>query len=114
MPHHSPAGDPTTPPVAGSTAPAGTPSGSTAAASFRAGARWFTLFTLAGGLSDRTRGAFGRRRPWAIGGVVLGSASLVGIAFAQSPWGVGVACRRRGVLSAAMSPSSGSVTAAAE
>lgn len=26
-----------------------------------------------------------------IGGVVLGSASLVGIAFAQSPWGVGVA-----------------------
>ncbi|WP_314430812.1 MFS transporter [Microbacterium lacticum] len=145
MPHHSPAGDPTTPPVAGSTAPAGTPSGSTAAASFRAGARWFTLFTLAwlalwtvqltplqlliplqldtpddaggwisgvvssglvlavgglaeviagplaGGLSDRTRGAFGRRRPWVIGGVVLGSASLVGIAFAQSPWGVGVA-----------------------
>lgn len=145
MPHHSPAGDPTTPPVAGSTAPAGTPSGSTAAASFRAGARWSTLFTLAwlalwtvqltplqllippqldtpddaggrisgvvssglvlavgglagviagplaGGLSDRTRGAFGRRRPWVIDGVVLGSASLVGIAFAQSPWGVGVA-----------------------
>ncbi|MBZ6372127.1 MAG: hypothetical protein LBE44_09590, partial [Microbacterium hominis] len=36
-------------------------------------------------------GAFGRRRPWAIGGVVLGSASLVGIAFAQSPWGVAAA-----------------------
>ncbi|WP_314854615.1 MFS transporter [uncultured Microbacterium sp.] len=46
---------------------------------------------LAGGLSDRTRGAFGRRRPWALGGVVLGALSLVGIAFAQGPWGVGVA-----------------------
>ena len=45
---------------------------------------------------------------------MLGSASLVGIAFAQSPWGVGVARRRRGVLSAAMTPSSGSVTAAAD
>ncbi|WP_447947247.1 MFS transporter [Microbacterium lacticum] len=107
MPHHSPAGDPTTPPVAGSTAPAGTPSGSTAAASFRAGARWFTLFTLAWLALwtvqltplqlliplqlDTPDDAFGRRRPWVIGGVVLGSASLVGIAFAQVPWGVGVA-----------------------
>ncbi|MFT4052858.1 MAG: MFS transporter [Microbacterium sp.] len=44
---------------------------------------------LAGGLSDRTRGA--RRRPWAVGGVVLAAASLVGIAFATGPWGVGLA-----------------------
>nr|WP_183501055.1 MULTISPECIES: MFS transporter [Microbacterium] len=46
---------------------------------------------LSGALSDRTRGAFGRRRPWALGGVVLASASLVGIAFASGPWGVGAA-----------------------
>lgn len=46
---------------------------------------------LAGGLSDRTRGAFGRRRPWALGGVALASASLVAIAFASGPWGVGIA-----------------------
>ncbi len=46
---------------------------------------------LAGGMSDRTRGAFGRRRPWAIGGVLLGSASLVALAFASGPWGVGAA-----------------------
>ena len=46
---------------------------------------------LAGGMSDRTRGAFGRRRPWALGGVVLGALSLVGLAFATGPWGVGIA-----------------------
>ncbi len=46
---------------------------------------------LAGGMSDRTRGAFGRRRPWALGGVALAALSLVGIAFASGPWGVGVA-----------------------
>ncbi|WP_448262923.1 MFS transporter [Microbacterium aurum] len=46
---------------------------------------------LAGGMSDRTRGAFGRRRPWAIGGVVLGAGGLVAIAFASGPWGVGLA-----------------------
>jgi MFS family permease len=46
---------------------------------------------LAGGFSDRTRGAFGRRRPWALIGVALGTVSLVAIAFAQGPWGVGLA-----------------------
>jgi len=46
---------------------------------------------LAGGLSDRTRGALGRRRPWALTGVALATASLVAIAFAEGPWGVGLA-----------------------
>ena len=46
---------------------------------------------LAGGLSDRTRGPFGRRRPWALAGVWLGTLSLVGIAFAQGAWEVGLA-----------------------
>lgn len=46
---------------------------------------------VAGGLSDRTRGGFGRRRPWAVAGVALGSVSLAVLAFAQGPWGVGLA-----------------------
>ena len=46
---------------------------------------------VAGGLSDRTRGGFGRRRPWALAGVALGTVSLAGLAFAQGPWGVGIA-----------------------
>ncbi|MFH8249961.1 MFS transporter [Microbacterium sp. B2969] len=46
---------------------------------------------VAGGLSDRTRGRTGRRRPWALGGTWLATLSLVGIAFAQGPWGVGAA-----------------------
>ncbi|KIC57228.1 MFS transporter [Microbacterium hominis] len=45
---------------------------------------------LAGGMSDRTRGAFGRRRPWALGGVLLGSGSLLTLAFATDAWGVAV------------------------
>jgi MFS family permease len=46
---------------------------------------------LAGSLSDRTRSRRGRRRPWALGGVWLAAASLVGIAFAVGPWSVGLA-----------------------
>lgn len=46
---------------------------------------------LAGGLSDRTRGAFGRRRPWALTGVAVATASLVALSFAEGPWGVGLA-----------------------
>ncbi|MEU1970494.1 MFS transporter [Microbacterium sp. NPDC019599] len=46
---------------------------------------------LAGGLSDRTRGRWGRRRPWALAGILLATASLVGISFAEGVWGVGLA-----------------------
>ncbi|WP_345802655.1 MFS transporter [Microbacterium sp. AZCO] len=46
---------------------------------------------VAGGLSDRTRGRAGRRRPWSLGGTWLAALSLVGIAFAEGPWGVGLA-----------------------
>ena len=44
---------------------------------------------LAGGLSDRTRGRWGRRRPWAVGGSLLTAASLVGMAYAEDPLAVG-------------------------
>ncbi len=46
---------------------------------------------LAGALSDRTRGRFGRRRPWALGGVVLASASLLVLSVSDGPIGVGAA-----------------------
>ncbi len=51
---------------------------------------------VAGGLSDRTGGRRGRRRPWAVAGVALSVVSLVGLALVDGPrgaivWGVGVA-----------------------
>lgn len=46
---------------------------------------------VAGGLSDRTRGRRGRRRPWALAGVAVAAASLVALAFADGPWPVGFA-----------------------
>lgn len=46
---------------------------------------------VAGGLSDRTRGARGRRRPWAVAGVALATLSLVCLAGASGPWLVGAA-----------------------
>ena len=39
---------------------------------------------LAGRLSDRTSSRFGRRRPWLIGGAVVGTAGLTIVAFAPS------------------------------
>ncbi len=46
---------------------------------------------VAGGLSDRTRGSRGRRRPWALTGIGLATLSLVALAFSEGPWGVGLA-----------------------
>jgi MFS family permease len=46
---------------------------------------------IAGALSDRTRGRAGRRRPWALAGVWIATASLAAIASASEPWGVGLA-----------------------
>lgn len=46
---------------------------------------------VAGGLSDRTRGARGRRRPWALAGIALATVSLVCLAGASGPWLVGAA-----------------------
>ncbi|WP_205789276.1 MFS transporter, partial [Microbacterium sp. CPCC 204701] len=47
------------------------------------------VLPVAGALSDRTRGRWGRRRPWAVGGSLLAAASLITLAFA-TPLGVGV------------------------
>ncbi|GAA1952021.1 MFS transporter [Microbacterium deminutum] len=44
---------------------------------------------VAGGLSDRTRLRWGRRRPWAVGGSLLAGASLAAMAFAKEPLAVG-------------------------
>jgi MFS family permease len=44
---------------------------------------------LAGALSDRTRSRLGRRRPWALAGTALATASLVALAFAVGPLTVG-------------------------
>ncbi len=39
-----------------------------------------------GALSDRTRSRFGMRRPWIVGGVVVGAAALIAMAFADQIW----------------------------
>jgi len=46
---------------------------------------------VAGGLSDRTRGVRGRRRPWALAGIALAAVSLVALSAASDPWSVGAA-----------------------
>lgn len=46
---------------------------------------------LAGAMSDRSSGRWGRRRPWALGGAVLGAGSLAALAGASGPLGVGLA-----------------------
>lgn len=46
---------------------------------------------VAGGLSDRTRGTRGRRRPWAVAGIALAAVSLVALSVASAPWAVGAA-----------------------
>ncbi|MFJ4225383.1 MFS transporter [Microbacterium sp. NPDC089695] len=46
---------------------------------------------VAGALSDRAGAGRRRRRPWALGGVLLTAACLVVTGFAEEPWGVGLA-----------------------
>lgn len=46
---------------------------------------------LSGSLSDHTRSRWGRRRPWALGGVWLTTLALIAIAFAGSVWAVALA-----------------------
>ncbi|MCY9784860.1 MFS transporter [Nocardiopsis sp. EMB25] len=43
---------------------------------------------LAGALSDRTTGRFGRRRPWIVAGAVLGAAGLIALGWQESAIGV--------------------------
>ncbi|WP_022900332.1 MFS transporter [Humibacter albus] len=46
---------------------------------------------VAGQISDRTRARFGRRAPWMVLGALAGALSLVGLAFANSLWGIAIA-----------------------
>jgi MFS family permease len=47
-------------------------------------------YPVAGALSDRTTGRFGRRRPWILGGTLLFAASLVLLGLQSTLMGVGV------------------------
>ncbi|MGB3911178.1 MAG: MFS transporter [Pseudolysinimonas sp.] len=47
-------------------------------------------YPVAGALSDRTTGRFGRRRPWILGGTLLFAASLVVLGLQSTLMGVGV------------------------
>ncbi|HEX8048881.1 MFS transporter [Rhizobium sp.] len=53
----------------------------------------FALFAnpIFGQLSDRTRSRFGRRRPWLIGGVIVGSLAQLVIAYSSSLLVIGIA-----------------------
>jgi len=53
----------------------------------------FALFAnpIFGQLSDRTRSRFGRRRPWLVGGVIVGSLAQLVIAYSSSLLVIGIA-----------------------
>lgn len=55
-----------------------------------AGAFAFIAYPLAGALSDRTTGRFGRRKPWILGGALLFAASLGLLGIQSTLVGVGV------------------------
>jgi len=57
---------------------------------------------LAGALSDRTAGRFGRRHPWTLGGVVLGAGGLILLGHQSTVLGVLICwCLAQGALNAA-------------
>lgn len=55
-----------------------------------AGACALVAYPLAGALSDRTTGRFGRRKPWILGGTVLFAGSLAALGVQETYAGVGV------------------------